>query len=185
MKYSEIYASNFIDKLNELNKEAAGIDADEEISQGYIDIQKMIEELGFELRFDSNFVGSGQIRGTKITIDSSESEERQRFSMAHELGHAFQNVRIAQRNDDNSNYSQSEHRDEVFANTFAAQLLMPKVLVRKIVDDIIHSHNINNASITPTEYQQIVTSAAKKMWVSTQAMRYRIKNLNIFVPVGE
>lgn len=184
MKYSEVYPQDFIKKLNEINN-VSGINGDQNIPDGYIDVEDMLNKLGFTVVKQDLQAGSGNIDENIITIDATENENRQRFTMAHELGHAFRHERNAKRNDTSDGYSSKQRQSEVFANAFAAQLLMPKLLVKQQVAMVIDELGINTEKIPADEYDQIVTKTAEKMMVSKQAMSYRIQNLKIFVPTGE
>jgi len=151
----------------------------------YIDIEHILEELKFNVKFNKQMDGSGKISGNTILIDSSENKERQRFSMAHELGHAMQNVRHANRNDDSNDYSVADRKDEVFANTFAAQFLMPKSMVVLEVNTSIKENNYDQRRLTDQNVKSIISDVARKLKVSTMAMKYRMDNLGIFVPVED
>lgn len=102
-----------------------------------------------------------------IVLSSSDSKNRQRFTCAHELGHyAYRLVSdgnkyeyVDLRADDSSNGTNVE---EVFANQFAANLLMPEVEVRELV-----------SSKTPSFIQ------AQRFGVSDDAIRFRLKNLGL------
>lgn len=124
MRLNEIFSDDFIAKLNGLN-DGANLNPEESVD-GFIDVEKILKELKFKIRFEDSMSGSGRIDGKSIYIDESEGKPRQRFSMAHELGHAMQNNRSANRKDDSDDYDAEERKNEVFANTFAAQFLMPK-----------------------------------------------------------
>jgi len=74
-----------------------------------------------------------------IAIDSNDSINRRRFSCAHELGHY---ISRAEKNNFESEYefvdlrsdssSNGINPEEIFANKFAANLLMPEAETRKI-----------------------------------------------------
>jgi len=183
MKLSEVYSPEFIKRLNLLNKDA-DLDPNEEVKE-YINIERILKELKFKVEFNEQMDGSGKISGDTIMIDSSENKERQRFSMAHELGHAMQNVRHANRNDDSNDYSVTDRKDEVFANTFAAQFLMPKSMVVLEVSSSIEKHNYDQKRLTDKNVKSIISDVARKLKVSTMAMKYRMDNLGIFVPVED
>lgn len=71
--------------------------------------------------------------GTKIYIESRDHENRQRFTMGHELGHAVRNP-DGQHVDRKRDALAREGTDdeEVFANRFSASLLMPHYAVEKL-----------------------------------------------------
>lgn len=107
-----------------------------------------------------------------IRYNSHQDKNRQRFTIAHELGHSVlhketplfvdkKNERIMYRNSDSST---GEIRKEREANAFAAALLMPSDFIRK------EWQNIPSEEL-PVEY------LAKVFQVSSQAMSFRLANL--------
>lgn len=180
MKLNEIFSSDFIERLNNLNVD--GQISPDEVVKGFIDVKKILDELGFTVQIKPRMHGSGKIENRTIYIDGSENPQRQRFSMAHELGHAVQNVRYANRNDDSDDYSTADRQDEVFANAFAAQFLMPKVLVKQGISRVIVDKEFDKNHLNANQVEQIISLVAKQLKVSVMAMKYRIDNLGIFVP---
>lgn len=105
-----------------------------------------------------------------IVIHEADSDQRKRFTCAHELGHYFlrlQNPEVADDEynhldlrDDNS--TKGTNLDEVFANEFAANLLMPKEHVKG------HYNKYGSR-----------LRASLLFGVSELAMTYRLKNLGL------
>lgn len=103
-----------------------------------------------------------------LYLNSEHAPVRQRFTCAHELGHYYHVLRAHPelelqflfRRDDLS--SCGTDRDEIFANQFAAALLMPEELVRGLF----------RQSPDPTEL-------ASHFNVSPQAMGTRLVNLGL------
>lgn len=116
---------------------------------------------------------------TIIGINSRNSTKRQRFSIAHELGHwclhkgkpliVDQSVMISKRDDVSS---QATDREEIEANQFAAELLMPK----QFVADAVKRHMRTSAG----SREEFVTALARDFDVSTEAMGWRLINLGVF-----
>lgn len=99
-----------------------------------------------------------------ITYNPNEASVRQRFTIAHELGHHALGHSIRYR-DPAANFSALIHdRDEVSANRFAAELLMPKDLL------ILKLREIENPTIT---------WLAREFDVSEVAMKFRLKKLGM------
>lgn len=98
-----------------------------------------------------------------ITINRNHHENRQRFTMAHELGHYALN-HGTKTDTLYRNTSLDNEPDEVEANAFAAEILMPSAAIRDLVF---------NKGVVTTEL------LAFKFWVSEQAMLYRLKNLGL------
>jgi Zn-dependent peptidase ImmA (M78 family) len=74
-----------------------------------------------------------------IVLSKSDSNNRKRFSCAHELGHYAYRTDALQEEYDyidlrGKNASMGTEPEEVFANKFAASLLMPETEVKKLYD---------------------------------------------------
>jgi Zn-dependent peptidase ImmA (M78 family) len=114
-----------------------------------------------------------------IGYNSDHARVRQRFTIAHEIGHYLLHVKqnqqsqlfidryVAFRRDDVS--SAGSDRDEVEANRLGAALLMPESLVR----EQIQKHNLN------LDDEEAVAMLAKQFQVSTIAMTNRLINLGL------
>lgn len=107
-----------------------------------------------------------------ITVNSMHSDVRQRFTIAHELGHYFLehhgNLFIDKGHlyrDARSSSGTIEMEKE--ANKFAAELLMPQELLYELIDN----HGLEDISD--------IEDIAEKLKVSTQALTYRLSNLGI------
>lgn len=101
-----------------------------------------------------------------ILLNAEDSVNRQRFTCAHELGH------FVRRTDQPDAYEYVDLRgnlagegrdpDEIFANEFAASLLMPEAAV-------VQMH----------KQHRIDLDMARRFGVSREAMHYRLKNLGL------
>ena len=117
---------------------------------------------------------------TVIGVNSSHPQTRQRFTIAHEIGHLvlqhageiFVDQTVMKRD---AKSSRAVDRQEIDANRFAAELLMPESFVLEAV----HRRQEESADISPT---QIVNELAIEFQVSPQAMEYRLTNLGMFIP---
>ncbi|MEV6831873.1 ImmA/IrrE family metallo-endopeptidase [Amycolatopsis sp. NPDC051102] len=126
------------------------------------------QESGFALRMDGRWI---------IGINTQTSRLRQRFSVAHELGHLLlhegkplivSSARIDLRD---SVSSMGTNTEEIEANRFAAELLMPRALV-------IHAFEVKlRKSVSSRD--ELVSELAHEFDVSTDAMGYRLINLGI------
>jgi Zn-dependent peptidase ImmA (M78 family) len=103
-----------------------------------------------------------------ITIEYNKNENklRQRFTVAHELGH-YLSGHVDTNNkcfrDSSQSYSKNHYDfQEVEANRRAAEILMPE----EVLKHIIFSEGITN-----------ITDLSQKFIVSELAMQYRLKNL--------
>lgn len=102
-----------------------------------------------------------------IEYNDTESALRQRFTIAHELGHHLLAHTDAshQFRDDSSKFNLNVAiPEETQANKFAAELLMPKLAIE---------HFIFNENISSLD------ELAKRFSVSTVAMQFRLKNLGL------
>ncbi len=136
------------------------------------DIIKHLHEVAgykfFVKKIDLKDTYSGQIviSGANVGIlyNQNHSQVRQRFTVAHELGHLIlsdgQKMGVMEEIVD----LKTKSRAEVEANNFAAELLMPSKLLRKV---------IKNGSINSIE------ELAKRFDVSTDAMWYQITKCNL------
>lgn len=105
-----------------------------------------------------------------IGINSTESHVRQRFTIAHELGHFFlhpQKDTFVDYRDNQKDVMRTPRERQ--ANMFAAALLMPRSLIFKDVK------NLSKEGIHDMEIQKL----AEKYEVSEEAMKYRLMNLNL------
>jgi len=111
-----------------------------------------------------------------IGVNQSQSPFRQRFTIAHELGHALLHEgeelhvdRGFQINFRDAVSSLASNIEEIESNTFAAWLLMPH---RFLVSQI----RLEHLDIEDSEH---VDRLAKRYQVSSQAMTYRLANMAI------
>ncbi len=134
------------------------------------DLKQLADRYGIKLLKEALPDGiSGMIQKEQddITIryNSAEPHLRQRFTIAHELGH-FLAGHIDKNpvfRDSNQSYSQHNYDiKEVEANKIAAKLLMPEEKLKYL----IYEKNITS-----------ISELAKHFDVSQLAMQYRLKNL--------
>lgn len=104
-------------------------------------------------------------RDPSIMLNARDSPNRKRFTCAHELGH------FVRRSDQPDQYEYVDMRnslsaegfdeEEIYANEFAASLLMPEDEVRKL-----QAEGLTDVDMAP------------RFGVSRDAMAFRIKNLD-------
>lgn len=150
-----------------------------------VKVDKIAEKLKATLSFEP-FEGEDGISGilyrdekqTVIGINSTHSKVRQRFTIAHEIGHLVlhdgdlfvdQTMRINFR-DKRSSLAENQH--EIEANKFAAELLMPREMIKREVMKRIAKKKVATES-------QLITELARVFDVSEQAMGYRLFNLGM------
>jgi hypothetical protein len=132
-----------------------------DIVENYLQIQVHLEEMEGEL--------SGYIEhrhdGWHIGVNKYEVHGRQRFTLAHELGHLlFHREMIERKTKDGGRFSEaiklfrgednSKHI-ETEANTFAAEILMPSARLRTLWDScsLVQLSNMFDVSLYAIEYR--------------------------------
>jgi Zn-dependent peptidase ImmA (M78 family) len=149
-----------------------------------IDVHKLADELGIDIKFEdadddlSGFIirGKGLARPV-IGVNSLHSPTRQRFTIAHEIGHFLlhkaEQIHVdritaglhVKKRDGLS--SEGTDVDEREANLFAAELLMPKKYLEK---------DISSGGFSLLD-EEALDQLAEKYLVSTQALTFRLSYL--------
>lgn len=146
-----------------------------------IPVDTIAEELGVSLRLEPLEGGLSGVLfrdhggGQVIGVNSLHAPVRQRFTIAHELGH----LRLHEdalyvdglvRRDDKSSLALDPQ--EIEANAFAAELLMPRKLVLREL-----AHRVPEGTVAdPT---RLLRQLARAFAVSEQAMEFRLVNLGV------
>ena len=126
----------------------------------------------------SGFLYRHRDTGPLIILNKDQSETRRRFTIAHELGHFVLHddnsttVSPFLGSDNNVRFrshltSQGIDTDEIEANQFAAQLLMPVDLIEQWILEVPENANDD----------EMIKFLADKFKVSPAAMKYRLVNL--------
>jgi Zn-dependent peptidase ImmA (M78 family) len=146
-----------------------------------VPVEKIIKKLGISVRFsplDDELSGMAVIKDgvSVIGVNALHHPNRQRFTMAHELGH-----HVMHRDLINGTIhidkgftlwrgklaEQGTDSIEIEANAFASELLLPRDLISNVVGldtlDMDDEHSMN--------------IFAKRFKVSTMALRYRLLSL--------
>lgn len=175
--YKNIYDSDFLEKFNSKRKEIEQI----ELIDNKIDVDKIAGILGLRINY-SDIEHSGKISNKEILVNEYESKNRQRFTIAHEIGHFIFDHGESLRTIHEEQYKNIiEKTNEIVANNFAANLLMPKNLVLELLVD-----NLKKLGYDVTEEfdndveKKLVQSVADTLNVSSQALSYQIDNLDLF-----
>lgn len=111
-----------------------------------------------------------------IVVNLAELAERRRFTIAHELAHfvLHRNGSTLYAHRDMANGLASRSRIEQEANYFAANILMPEILMREKVQDIKEK-----AWGSLSDYT-LIRELADSFVVSKSAVEIRLKQLRIF-----
>jgi Zn-dependent peptidase ImmA (M78 family) len=156
------------------------------ITRRPVPLDRILEHYSIQkvrLEASADIFGAIVRRGKKVSIavNPSQHPNRQRFTLAHELGHYFchnaddmeyvdGDFRISWRNNASS---AGVDWKEIEANRFAAELLMPERLLRKDVD----KHSVIN--------RDVVQLLASLYGVSRLAMQFRLINLGLLPPEAD
>lgn len=150
-----------------------------------VDIEGIIQYLDIEIDTKPNFkkmkvLGSININNSKPIIwvnrMANQMEERKRFTLAHELGHYMLHIAPLTHWENTTGFSDNKigfnrddewNHEEMEANGFAAQLLMPSEYVKKEFEEL------SGSSIQKLE------KLASIFYVSKLAMKYRLETLGL------
>jgi len=156
-----------------------------------INVEAVAKELGIDVKyepFDEELSGIlvKENNHTVIGVNSSHATTRQRFTIAHEIGHyvlkhdgklfvdkTLRNQAVVIRRDGKSSLGIDAF--EVQANQFAAELLMPRTLLAAQVAKRLGKKSKLSSS-------ELISELARVFLVSTQAMEYRLANLGSLIP---
>lgn len=168
--------------INLAKRKAEEIQTELNGNQLPVDLDKIASKLGVEIRYETfpkdEVSGLMKRKGSDglpiIAVNNNHPEKRQRFTIAHELGHFLlhstrslhidRNTNAVYFRDENS--SDASRIKEIQANQFAAELLMPKKLIMKDVqsnESFCHLETIKDG----------IKELAKKYNVSEEAMSIR------------
>ncbi|WP_018275153.1 ImmA/IrrE family metallo-endopeptidase [Teredinibacter turnerae] len=157
------------------------------ITSAPVDVELVAKTLGIEIQFDdldddvSGFLSVEPGRSVAV-INQNHHSNRQRFTIAHELGHYVLHVKSEEGLFIDKKYT-VHHRDhksslgtiekEREANLFASSLLMPKAIIQALLD-----------GLRVDFFDEFEThSLAKRLGVSEQALGFRLARLGY--EVGE
>jgi Zn-dependent peptidase ImmA (M78 family) len=178
-----------LNPTDEANKILADLEHDKILP---IDVDSIALKLNIEVKyelFDDDLSGLliKEEDRTVIGINSAHSINRQRFTMAHELGHyvlkhegevfvdkSFRSQTVMRRD---VNSTIGTEQDEIQANQFAAALLMPEKQVGLQVNALLENKPNANPAV-------LINQLAKIFRVSEQAIEYRLTNLGYLIPAG-
>jgi Zn-dependent peptidase ImmA (M78 family) len=154
------------------------------ITRAPVPVDKIAKELGIQIKLDkvdgnlSGFIVRDKGKRTLIGANKSHHPNRQRFTIAHELGHYLLHAGHTVHLDEgrvaftvnlrSSESSKGEDNDEREANLFAAELLMPAKFLREDLEGVELDLLGNN---------KLLAELAKKYSVSLQALTFRLTYL--------
>lgn len=178
--YKDIFSDEFLNYFDDYKEAVGNIKLNKnELS---IDLNEIAKVINVKIKsFDQNY-HSGQYDSEKreIYINTTESPQRQRFTIAHELGHCVLNHDgISDRLIDSSDYSFTDSIRERAANRFATLLLMPKELLAMAIEQYQGEEQMSDHELENSSADKLIEKLAKKLNVSKQTMKYRLMNLGV------
>lgn len=152
-----------------------------------VPVDRIAESLGAIISFEP-FEGKDDLSGILyrngknkiIGINSAHAQNRQRFSIAHEIGHLRLHSKelfvdkVVRVNFRDNKSSLATDREEIEANTFAAELLMPKNFINTEIDSLIKKRQT-------LDKDELIEHLSRVFHVSPQAIEYRLINLGILI----
>ncbi len=116
-----------------------------------------------------------------ILVNSQHHPNRQRFTLAHELGHLLLHGYRTPNADKqfrlrDARSSEGSVLEEIQANQFAAELLMPRAMIMKAIDRHGFQHSPASES-EEAQFEELVAKLARDFRVSRQAMTVRLSSL--------
>lgn len=162
-----------------IRKLAQSLLDDPQFRSAPVPVEKIAEALELRIQlepFEGDISGCTVRQGDKavIGVNSLHHPNRQRFTIAHEIGHFLlhkgeeiivdRGFRVNFRDDESA---KAENPEEIEANYFAAELLMP----RNFLQDDLGGKSVD------IEDDILLQELASKYRVSPQALSYRLLNL--------
>lgn len=161
------------------------------VKKGRVDVEEIARKMGIEVRsegVDPDLSGflfrDASTKKAIIGVNGAHHSNRQRFTMAHELGHYLLHAgepvhvdganvayRINRRDETSAMGNDDSERE---ANLFAAELLMPARFLARDVAAVKDSDLLDP--------DNLVSKLATEYGVSAQALTFRLQNLGL---IGE
>ncbi len=162
-----------------IQKKVEEILLENDIIKPPIDLDKILESYGIrkiEKPITDDISGVLDTRDSEnitILVNADHGINRKNFSTAHEIGHFVLHNKEGLHVDKLRFYrdgksSEGIIKEEIDANKFAAELLMPKHMIVKAISD---------SKIIDLQDDIFLSNIAKKFRVSKMAMAVRLKNL--------
>jgi len=141
-----------------------------------INVEDIAKYLGITFKFidfENDQISGLLVKKTNkviLAINHIHSDNRQRFTIAHELGHFLFHMNTPIFVDEspyfrNTRSSKGVDSEEIEANNFAAELLMPEKLITKSMEQI----DVSNSNA--------ISALAEQYNVSIEALVFRLLNL--------
>lgn len=158
------------------------------ITEPPVPVERLVREAGAVVSyqpFDANDISGLLYQAADsapvIGVNSNNAKVRQRFTIAHELGHLTLHERQelildrhVQVNFRDATSSTASNQEEIEANQFAAELLMPHDLLERSLHSLLAGRPLTDVDL--------VRRLASRFEVSHQAMEYRLASLGMLTP---
>jgi Zn-dependent peptidase ImmA (M78 family) len=176
----------FMQRRNDIETKARKLLEANDLTRAPVPVEGLAKSLRIDVRYSAGAedVSGALIRdddSVVIAVNSAQHENRQRFTIAHELGHFLlhRGTKVHFDEDFRINYrnaasSDATKRDEIEANAFAAALLMPEPFLRR---------DWLKLSPEDASIPNAIRSLAFRYKVSPKAMELRLVNLGFVSPV--
>lgn len=146
-----------------------------------VQVEFILKEEGYSLKKDSlqtNISGLLVVEEKVVVVNSQESEQRQRFTIAHEIGH-LKLHKNRQKIDDivcNLNNFQKEtlRQEEGEADYFAVNLLVPLDKLKEFL------HSLNISKEEGISLENLTKVVSEKFNVSLTVAKSRLEKINIY-----
>ena len=143
-------------------------------------IDEIVEKLGGTIQKEA-FFSDGAVEkegnGFKIIVSPFQDEKRERFTIAHELGHLFlhmgyrTNNELWEKQENNIYHRIGNSEKEYQANEFAAAFLMPATEYLAVLNKVAEGNMVDTSKIA--EYFNVSIEAAANDFVALR-LRYKI-----------
>lgn len=158
------------------------------IAEPPVPVEKLAQDAGalisyqpFEAQDISGLLYRAAGSAAVIGVNSNNPKVRQRFTIAHELGHLILHQghdlileRLIRLNFRDATSSTASHEEEIEANRFAAELLMPQDFLEHVLATLLQGRPLSDL--------ELVRRLARRFEVSQSAMEYRLTGLGMLTP---
>lgn len=182
VSYQMIFEND--DTTSELDLKLKG-DMNISLENFYIDIKSIIENHNIkidEIELEDDDSGRYLKEESRIIINKKHSENRQRFTLAHEFSHHILGHDSSHRSNNADNYLHdygllSKERD---ANNLAANLIMPKVMIVALYEKFLEDNDLSlSKTLNYRQKEDLYNYISRKLKVSKSAVGYRLLNLGL------
>lgn len=182
--YNQLFDKKIIDLFKEDEKNILKTLAvtSNEFSINIDEIIKSLDIKIIEESMENDCSGRIDIAKKEMYINKNHSENRKRFTKAHELAHyLYEHNGANHRTQDVSSYTDvNDFENERVANAFAADILMPRMQVEALYEVFISNNKLDVQSpLNSSQKDELYNFMSDKLYVSKSAISYRLLNMGI------